>query len=564
MSEEDNTTFIAQIAESDENSMIVVAGPGAGKTTTFQKILERHDSRRNLAITFINNLANDLEGKLGASADCMTFHKFCKIQIHKNLPVGLGRDFKVYSNLPKVIEFDLSVFGLAISDIESQMRQLSITPEHLKEYIERSDYYNTIGFTDSVLRVVGLFEANPDMVPKYGIVLVDEYQDFNEQEVKLIDILSEANKILIVGDDDQALYESLKDASPRFIQEKYRDDEFTSFDLPYCGRCTRAVVESVNSIIASAQSHGLLQERVPKEFKYCEKVKGDDSDQFPSVNIVRVSVNTPKAPYLGKYILSQMEQIDQEIVDDSWNNVTPTVLVIGRGDLRQSIEKYLTEDDIPIFQPKQRAVDNPILDGLMMLLDDIKDNLGWRLTLQTLSEGQLKKIIEQTTTRPFEELIPVAIELEVKAILSILRNLKEKSDIDVLEQVKIEEFIGLDFEAIKSRLSQDTDVSTDELPTEFLGKPTVLLSSFEGAKGLSAPFVYVVGLNDGILPQNPMNISDLDVRKLIVSLTRATKECSLLYLRRIHNNWSNPSALLQWMPSDYVQQVEVDKSFFEQ
>ena len=59
-------------------------------------------------------------------------------------------------------------------------------------------------------------------------------------------------------------------------------------------------------------------------------------------------------------------------------------------------------------------------------------------------------------------------------------------------------------------------------------QPSILLTSYQGCKGMSAGFVFIVGANNGIMPKNAKNVSDVEVCQFIVALTRTRKKCYLL------------------------------------
>lgn len=98
---------------------------------------------------------------------------------------------------------------------------------------------------------------------------------------------------------------------------------------------------------------------------------------------------------------------------------------------------------------------------------------------------------------------------------------------------------------------------TEEEPAERdTSQPTILLSSFEGCKGLSAGHVFIVGLNNGSMPKIAADgtIDDIEVSKFIVSLTRTRKCCYLLSNRwmfapgdRLEKSW-----FLSIIPGEYI------------
>lgn len=77
------------------------------------------------------------------------------------------------------------------------------------------------------------FKSGSGEPPQYEQVVIDEFQDFNRLEVAFIVEMEKVNSILIVDDDDQAIY-NFKNASPDFIREKAKELDYERFELPYC------------------------------------------------------------------------------------------------------------------------------------------------------------------------------------------------------------------------------------------------------------------------------------------------------------------------------------------
>ena len=92
-------------------------------------------------------------------------------------------------------------------------------------------YYDAVGHLDSVYRVLQRFTTEPDSIPVFEQIVVDEYQDFSLLEVQFIHALGTKNPLLIVGDDDQALF-AFKHASSTFIRQLASDPQFERFELP--------------------------------------------------------------------------------------------------------------------------------------------------------------------------------------------------------------------------------------------------------------------------------------------------------------------------------------------
>ena len=105
--------------------------------------------------------------------------------------------------------------------------------------------------------------------------------------------------MLAAGDDDQALYTSLKHASPEFIRSAARAGAYAEvFELPYCSRCTDVIVTAVNDVIEAAVSLGLLAGRLEKTFGCYLPEKAADSEANPK--IIHVACSTANQPYAGR------------------------------------------------------------------------------------------------------------------------------------------------------------------------------------------------------------------------------------------------------------------------
>ena len=92
----------------------------------------------------------------------------------------------------------------------------------------------------------------------------------------------------------------------------------------------------------------------------------------------------------------------------------------------------------------------------------------------------------------------------------------------------------------------------------------VKVTSFEGAKGLSAQHVYIAGLHDGELPHDPASIKDLEICKFVVGLTRTRKKCTLLRTRNFAGNWKSPSSFISWIDPARLEFIKVDAKYWKQ
>jgi len=211
--------FLDALLESDARLKLIVAGPGTGKTYSFKRLLETKPDPK-LVLTFINNLVEDLARELGHIADVRTFHSFSRGLLHRLAPGRISHAVDYYPPFTRILAADathLLARRIEERDVERVFHTLDVSNEILEAALSCGDYYDAVGHTDSVYRVVNHFEQHPGDIPAYSQVVVDEFQDFSALEVRLIEQLSSVSPTLIVGDDDQALY-GFKHASPRYLR----------------------------------------------------------------------------------------------------------------------------------------------------------------------------------------------------------------------------------------------------------------------------------------------------------------------------------------------------------
>lgn len=526
---------ILQILESASHRKLIVAGPGTGKTTLFRRVLEGGDKRQRLVMTFINNLKDELEAKLGSLAEVFTFHGYCHylLRRHVALRQGLTDNFHYYPDVASLIKSDWEIFHRQkpAPQFIGAIRELQDN-ESTTFYLDRANYYDAVQYDDSIYRVHRVLIVDQSHVSAYELVLVDEFQDFNRLEASFIDLLALKSPVLIVGDDDQALYSQLRGASYDCIRGLHNGGEYACFTLPFCMRCPKAIVDNINTIVTRARQRGHLIGRIDKPFRYFPAKKGDDSERYPKVTVVKVSAQSLQVNYCGRYIAEAVDHIPAEEIAESWADDFPTALVIGSVQYLRQIGAYLKENGYQVDEKEPEPPRDQRSDGLRMLRADPYSNLGWRLMLKadrpTGTLATIRRSVEDRT--PFVDLLPEEYRKQVLA--------------------EAERFV--EPEAVES-----------QRPELDRSRPRIKLTSFEGSKGLSAQHVFIVGLHDGELPRNPAATEDLEICKFIVALTRTRKECHVMWMTRFSGQPKRPSLFLNWMDTASCNEVLVDKGYWQ-
>jgi superfamily I DNA/RNA helicase len=518
------------VLKSTSRKKLVVAGPGAGKTTLFRKLLEQQESTResHLVITFVNNLKADLERSLGDLSEVYTLHGYCQSLLHKHeaLRRGLGADFMCYPNLISLIKKDWEwLQGSDAPLFVKHMRGLDLADDQYEFYLSRSNYYDAVDFDDSVYRVYERMHADPQTVPAYGLVLIDEFQDFNKMEASVIAELARKNSITITGDDDQALYSKLRAASWEYIRGHYDGGEYEVFYLPFCMRCPKVIVEAVNSTIQSARAIRALGGRIDKPYRYYEPKKGADSAAYPHIDLVRTTVQRGNANYFGKYIEKVIGEIPRAHAEEAERNNEPLALVIGSKPYLPQIEAHLVEAGLitrtTMQDPSERE------QALNLIAQKEDSNLGWRLILACADEAVACTRVLEAAERGCN-LMDVFPDAEREAIL------------------------------LEARAS----LKVENAPDPELGLETIKLTSYEGAKGLSAQHVFLVALHAGELPKDANAVTDIEICKFLVGLTRTKKKCTFLTTGRFGQNVKQPSVFINWIRGQSYNRITIDASYW--
>ena len=227
--------FQQAAVESTHNQLLIVAGPGSGKTTVLTRriahIIQNGAPAQNcLAITFTRRAADEMRERLqkllpvkADNINIHTFHSLCLAVLKENYEkAGLNEDFNVISEQEKALYKEI--------------------PE------------NMIEFDDLIKFTVKLFEEYPDIKEhyrsQYKYVSVDEYQDIDENQYKLIKLLVPQNgNICAIGDPNQAIY-GFRGGSSKFFnnfKEDYKNVEIINLKNNY--RSTENIVNASNQMI---------------------------------------------------------------------------------------------------------------------------------------------------------------------------------------------------------------------------------------------------------------------------------------------------------------------------
>jgi superfamily I DNA/RNA helicase len=503
---------------------IVVAGPDTGKTYVFKKLLQ--GKQKTLTLTFVNSLVEDLSLELCGMSEVRTLHSYARSILSR----ANNTDTRIFPKLSHVIREDAKLLLNQDVDFDHLFHNRNDESEQVPFYKSRKDYYAHYGFSDIVFAVVKYWEKHQHKIPTYEQVLVDEFQDFNKLEMSLIDLLAQRSPVLLVGDDDQALYSHLKSATAGFIRERYASRDYAQFTLPYCSRCTSVIVDAANDVITATAQKGLLSGRISKAFRYFESPEKDrESNANPKIIYVRLFAKiTPW--FIQKKISETADELKKKfsvLVISPTRTQSAGIVRALRGRGLQNIESVARSD----------SAEPTLLDGLKLLLEDRRSNLGWRIVAQSiLPDGDFLPLLEQTHVaepKSFCDIIARAHKREVAKMLRLLRALRRGDgngdDPDLLNRLL--RSIGADRDKMASDFLRD-ELGSDstQRADAAIRKLPIKATTIQSSKGLADDYVFITHFDDlyFIKDKDKANVTDHDVCSFLVALTRARKRVCLI------------------------------------
>jgi superfamily I DNA/RNA helicase len=460
-----------------------------------------------------------MEDSLGAVAEVRTFHEFCKKILHER-----RGGFFLYPKLTDIVREDSQHLNVDCGNFDDKFQTLDESGNEISFYLTRGDYYNTVSFNDSVYRMWRELQKDPDILSDFDQILIDEFQDFNPLEVAFIDELEKKGNILIVGDDDQAVYDS-RFSTPHHLRKKFLSGQYETFELPFCNRCTEVIVNATNAILKSMQNDGCLKDRIQKRYECFIELKDEENIKYPQITTAHITTMSTVVQFIRKKIL----EISANEVAESWEDGKsyPTVLIVGARQYLNPVFKNLKKHFSNITFKQSEKCETIVCDGYDLLSHNIKSNLGWRIIIDfLLKNDEIKSIIEKTVegTSLIELLPKDFVEQQTKIVTIIAKLNKNGNDNDLL------------LSELEKLVDEKTLVEINGyfLPPDELEiildktQPSILLTSYQGCKGMSAGFVFIVGANNGIMPKDVSNIPDVEICQFIVALTRTRKKCYIL------------------------------------
>jgi len=587
-------------AQHIDGSLLILAGAGSGKTKTITTRLAYLisigiDPSSILTLTFTNKAASEMRERAYKLIDThmttppilCTFHKFglmfLKFYIselnRKNNFIIIDSDDK--KRIIKSIDKEITT-SLLVSEISKYKNSLLSPPEakagaELKLYQQIADVYekyenyllknNLVDFDDLLLLPYKILSANEALAKetseKYRYIMVDEYQDTNELQYKLLRLLcSTHNNLCVVGDDDQSIY-GWRGATIKNIlnfSEHFKDTVVVKLEENY--RSTDTILDHANQLI----EHN--RDRLGKKL-VGTRAKGDSVRVYESQDEneeTRKLVDDIKqlmaSGVRGKDIavLFRVNALSRSLEEGFNKNGLNYKLVGGM----KFYERAEIKDLIAFFRIITNSHDNF---SLKRIINKPKRGIG-KTTIDKLEAKSIelkKPIFEIIEELDSNELVAVVgkknartLKVFLASIMDLKDSLKESKMrfLDIFEetfdfrasfenapdgydrQANIDEFYGYVRDYFIQNPMQELDNFLNEIALDSeqseLENEAVSMMSIHASKGLEFKHLFIIGLEEGFFPINGDGSDIEEERRLgYVSFTRAMDNltCSFVHSR---------------------------------
>jgi superfamily I DNA/RNA helicase len=403
-------------------------------------------------------------------------------------------------------------------------------------YFKLCKFYNAAGFADLILRAKDALAENPAL-NQHGLFIFDEYQDFNTAEENLLEqITYAAEATLIVGDDDQVLYEALKSGKASLIRAIYSATDSVNAMLPFCGRC--------EFHIARAASHFIKQSPDPDSIKKIY-LPLSDAEGCKKVQVVAAATPSTAVDYIKKFIQDHKAEIEKRKEDLAEGRAKDAYLLILSPSREVNFYKpHGARDELFDLVATYRD------EGRKFSEEHYKVLSYYSLANYPLNNFTFRKVLHYEGVRGSQFLALLGACLaesksfsalgaqEIKDALAKAQKLRDILDSKDTIKKKIEEVAkhiqiddikslerdlerhGLDKKRIEAIEHQDEEeAELEEIQVKQMS--AVELMTIVGAKGLSADHVTIIGFDN-------VNMNWVTRNAFFVAKTRARKTLHLI------------------------------------
>lgn len=554
-----------------------------------------------LAITFTNKAAGELRdritaklGEEGQDICAATFHSACVRILRREIEaLGYGSSFAIYDSddsqrLLKacIAELDVSekLFPpKSMAGIISSAKDKLITPQDFLEntqndyrkttiakiyklYQDRLRSANALDFDDIICLTVELFEKFPDILDKYRrkykYIMVDEYQDTNQAQYRLISLLSAGHKNLcVVGDDDQSIYKFRGATIENILSFEEQFENAAVIRLEQNYRSTQNILSAANGVIGN--NTGRKEKKLWTENGDGDKVvlfKAPDEAAESKFVANKILENVHNGmSYKDHAVLYRMNAQSNSLERAMTASGIPYRVIGGvkfydRKEIKDVIA-YLSVINNPRDMLRfKRIINEPkrgIGDATVSMIEQIANDLG-SSPIEIMRDAENYPLLSKKASalsslaKTFDMFAEKAEELELPELLDLIM---DKSGYAAALAGQGDEGQGRleNIAELKSTMQEYTESSDEPSLSEFLEEISlytdvdrlseddnaVCLMTMHSAKGLEFPEVFIVGMEEGIFPgtRSMDTLEDMEEERRLayVAITRAKKHLYLTY-----------------------------------
>ena len=624
-----------QAALHGEGPLLILAGAGSGKTRVITHRIAHliHNlgvrPRNILAVTFTNKAAKEMADRVGKLLDggpvplIATFHAACGHILRREIQhLGFESSFAIYDdrdserllkdllkelNLddkkypPKAVLAKIDDYknrGISPESLDSITSKDIFDPHTLRIYAayqQRLKTCNALDFGDMLLLTVRLLEDFPDIrqawQERFQWIMVDEYQDTNPIQYRLIRLLAgERQNLCVVGDDDQSIY-SWRGADIRNILEFEKDfPGVIVVRLEQNYRSTATILKAAGSVVSrnvGRKTKTLWTENPDGDKIRCRRLESDREEARFACDetLVLRSHGFPLHEIAVFYRTNaQSRQIEEAFAAEGIPyRIIGGVRFYSRMEVKD-ILAYLRvlnnpSDEVSlkrIVNVPPRGIGGTTLDRISGIAASA--GVGFYDALKKSSETSVLGAGARSKVAAFADMMErfrnmaddcalgdlcqtVMEESGYLARLSESRDQEDKDRLENLEQLRaaMDEFVGRNSNASLSEFLEHVSLVTD-LEQGEQGKPSVTLMTLHAAKGLEFRAVFIIGAEEQIFPHAKLH-GDLDAmeeerRLCYVGMTRARERLYITNARRryLFGEWKSnpPSRFLKDIPPELL------------
>lgn len=600
----------AEAVKHTEGPLLIMAGAGSGKTRVLTNRIayllgEKEVSPRSiLAITFTNKAAREMRervhklvGDEGSQIWVSTFHSMCVRILRRDIDrIGYNSNFSILdtSDQLSVIKQALKRLNLdpkqydpraMLGAISSAKNELITPDQYSKEagsvyerkVAEIFDLYQktlrrnqSLDFDDLIMQTIQLFDRVPEVLQYYQrrfqYIHVDEYQDTNHAQYRLVNQLASRYKNLcVVGDSDQSIYRwrGADITNILSFEKDYPNAKVVMLEQNY--RSTKTILDAANKVIGNNSGRkpkNLWTDNIDgSKLRYYEAATERDEALYVTEKIEEMVMMEKKRHYRDIAILYRTNAQSRSIEETFVKAGVPYQMIGGtkfydRKEIKDMLA-YLRlianpDDDISfervVNEPK-RGIGKTSIEKLqayaneheISLFDTLKevDFTGVSAkAANALSEfgTMISNWAKQTDFLTATDMVEQVLESSgYEDMLKAERSIESQSRLENLEEFKT---VTKNFEQTsedKTLVTFLTDLALiadiDSMDEDPSSDDKVILMTLHGAKGLEFPVVFLIGMEENVFPHSRSQMDETEMeeerRLAYVGITRAEQELFL-------------------------------------